>query len=298
MQRGGQPALSCPGNKKPVMLTPLGAVLSEEEKDLYANHKPYGFCLFAKHCETPQQLQKLCADLRACVGDDVMIAIDQEGGRVARMREPHWKNFPAAADMTDVHKTYRDLGDMLYQNGLNTNFAPCLDVVPAGEKCDAIGDRCFSSDPEIVGQKGCEAISGMLSACLIPVMKHMPGHGRAEKDSHYFLPVVKASAEELKQDLIPFKMNADNEYGMTCHVIYEAWDSKHPATLSKTVIQNIIRDEIGFKGLLFSDDLAMKALDRYGNVAARVQLCLDAGCDIALPCHTSLEESREILESL
>lgn len=284
--------------KKPVMLTPLGAVLSEAEKDLYIKHKPYGFCLFGKHCETPEQLQKLCAGLRECSGDDVMIAIDQEGGRVARMREPEWQNFPAAANMGDVYQTYLALGDMLYENGINTNFAPCLDIVPKNGKCDAIGDRCFSSDPKITGDKGMQAVQAMLGAGITPVIKHMPGHGRAEEDSHYFLPVVKASLAELAQDLIPFKMNNDAQYGMTCHVIYEAWDADHPATLSKTIIQNIIRGEIGFKGLLFSDDLAMKALDRYGDMVARVKLCLDAGCDIALPCHTSLDESRAILESL
>lgn len=280
------------------MLTPLGAVLSDEEKELYSKHKPFGFCLFAKHCETPEQVQKLCTDLRACAGDDVVIAIDQEGGRVARMREPQWKNFPAAANMIDVYQTYFDLGAMLRDNGITMNFAPCLDVVPEGEKCDAIVDRCFSSNPQIAGKKGADCIRGLIDSGIAPVIKHMPGHGRAEEDSHYFLPVVKASADELAQDLIPFTMNANNEFGMTCHVIYEAWDADNPATLSKTIIQKIIRDEIGFKGLLFSDDLVMKALDRYGDIVTRVKLCLDAGCDIALPCHTSLDESKAILESL
>ena len=280
------------------MLTPLGAVLMDEEFALYSLHKPYGFCLFGKHCETPEQLKKLCTDLRSCAGDDVVIAIDQEGGRVARMREPEWTNFPAAANMGDVYQTYFDLGAMLRDNGITMNFAPCLDVVPTHGKCDAIGDRCFSSDPKITGEKGADAIRGLLDAGITPVIKHMPGHGRAEEDSHYFLPVVKASAGELAQDLIPFKRTANNKHGMTCHVIYEAWDTNHPATLSKIVIQKIIRDEIGFKGLLFSDDLAMKALDRYGDMVARVKLCLDAGCDIALPCHTTLHESRAILESL
>ena len=134
----------------------------------------------------------------------------------------------------------------------------------------------------------------------MPVIKHMPGHGRAEEDSHYFLPVVKASAKELAQDLISFQAVAamDTIAGMTCHVIFQAWDKDNPATLSKTIIQNIIRDEIGFKGLLFSDDLAMKALDKYGDVVKCVGLSLDAGCDIALPCHTTLNETKSILESL
>jgi len=287
-------------NKKPVILTPLSAVLGTDEAQLYAKHKPYGFILFAKHCQNPQQLQKLCSDLRTCAGDDCVISIDQEGGRVARMREPEWQNFPAAADMTDVYKTYFDLGTMLKDNGITMNFAPCLDVVPEGEKCDAIGDRCFSHSPVIAGQKGTECVRGLLDAGIIPVIKHIPGHGRAEEDSHFFLPVVKASIEELAQDLIPFKMNAQNNdiAGMTCHVIYEAWDNEHPATLSKKIIHNIIRDDIGFRGVLISDDLAMKALDRYGDMVTCVKLCLAAGCDIALPCHTTLDESKAILESL
>lgn len=287
-------------HQKPVVLTPQSASLSEEERALYSKHKPFGFILFGKHCQSPEQLQELCAQLRDAAGDDCIISIDQEGGRVARMREPHWQNFPAATDMDDVYQTYRDLGAMLYDNGINVNFAPCLDVVPNGGKCDAIGDRCFSSDPQITGQKGIEACKGLMASNIAPVIKHMPGHGRAIEDSHFYLPAVKASAKELEQDLIPFQMLADdkNVMGMICHVIYQAWDNDNPATLSPFIIQNIIREKIGFKGLLFSDDLAMKALDNYGDIIARVKLCLDAGCDIALPCHTTMDQSRAILESL
>lgn len=287
-------------DKKPVVLTPLGLELTDAEADLFAKHKPAGFILFKHNCDNSDQVKKLTSDLRAAAGDDCIISVDQEGGRVARMREPHWQNFPAAADMDDVYQTYRDLGEMLFDNGFNTDFAPCLDVVPEGGKCDAIGDRCFSSDPQICAQKGIECINGLIDAGLVPVIKHMPGHGRAEEDTHYFLPVVKASKDELAQDLIPFQAttNMDGIAGMTCHVIFEAWDKDHPATLSKTVINDIIRNEIGFKGPLFSDDLAMKALDRYGDVVKRVHLSLEAGCDIALPCHTTLDETKAILESL
>jgi beta-N-acetylhexosaminidase len=293
-------ALSLVG-KKPVVLTPLRAVLSEQEKDLFSLHKPYGFILFGKHCETPVQLQKLCSDLRACAGDDCIISIDQEGGRVARMRAPAWKNFPPAANMDDAYQTYFDLGKMLSDNGINTNFAPCLDVVADGDQCDAIGDRCFSPDPIICGKKGVQSCRGLLDKIVTPVIKHMPGHGRAVEDSHFFLPTVKASAKELDRDLLPFQHVAQsglNVAGMTCHVIYQAWDAHHPATLSKTVIHDIIRGEIGFKGTLYSDDLAMKALGRYGDIVKRVELCLGAGCDVALPCHTTLDETKRILESL
>lgn len=288
-------------NKKPVILTPLGPVLSAEEKELFAKHKPYGFILFKNHCESPTQVKKLCADLRACAGDDCAISIDQEGGRVARMRAPHWPEFPAAANMDDVRQTYVDLGSMLMAEGVNVDFAPCLDVIADGDQCDAIGDRCFSSDAKEVGEKGIQCCQGLMEAGVMPVIKHMPGHGHAVEDSHFFLPVVKANADELQRDLEPFKAvvaSGLDVAGMTCHVIYEAWDEQNPATLSKTIIQNIIRGEIGFKGLLYSDDLAMKALDRYGDIVVRVQLCLDAGCDIALPCHTNLDETRAILEAL
>lgn len=288
-------------DKKPVIITPLGPVLSEDEKELFSKHKPYGFILFKNHCENPAQVKKLCADLRACAGETCVISIDQEGGRVARMRAPEWPIFPAAANMDDVRQTYRDLGEMLKTEGVNVDFAPCLDVIADGDQCDAIGDRCFSPDPKIVGAKGIECCNGLMDAGVMPVIKHIPGHGRAIEDSHFFLPVVKARADELQRDLEPFKAIAASGLdvaGMTCHVIYEAWDAHNPATLSKTVIQNIIRGEIGFKGLLYSDDLSMKALDRYGDIVARVQLCLDAGCDIALPCHTTLDETRAILEVL
>ena len=143
----GEHALLYHGNYKPVIITPLGAELTPAEADLFAKHKPYGFILFGKHCQSREQVQKLVADLRACAGDDCIISIDQEGGRVARMRAPVWQNFPAAAAMDDVYQKYKDLGRMIAEDGVNVNFAPCLDVVPKGGKCDAIGDRCFSSNP-------------------------------------------------------------------------------------------------------------------------------------------------------
>jgi len=289
--------------KKPVIITPQGTSLSDEERALYAQHKPYGFILFGRHCDTPDQVQKLCEDLKQSAGGDCVISIDQEGGRVARMRKPHWPEFPAAANMNNPYQTYVDLGKMLHDNGLNVDFAPCLDVIPHGKTSDAIGDRCFSSDPIQCGNNGLDACRGLLYSGIQPVIKHMPGHGRAVEDSHYFLPVVKQSAEELTQDLIPFQIISNSDIGtkvagMTCHVIFEAWDKDHPATLSKTVLQDIIRNEIGFKGLLYSDDLAMKALDRYGDIIERTRLCLEAGCDIALPCNTRLGDTRRILESL
>lgn len=285
------------------MLTPQGLELTAEEAELYARHKPYGFCLFRKNIDNPDQLKKLCTDLKNAVGDDCVIAVDQEGGRVARLRGPHWAEFPAAAAMTDVYQTYFDIGSMLSDCGIAMDFAPCLDVVPTGVRCDAIGDRCFSPDPTVCGNKGIEACKGLFDAGVIPVIKHMPGHGRAVEDSHYFLPVVKASEDDLMRDLESFRvvcdaLDADKFHGMTAHVLYDLLDKESPATLSNKIIKNTIRGAIGFQGLLFSDDLAMKALDRYGDVVTRVRLALDAGCDIALPCHTSLDDSLAILESL
>lgn len=283
------------------MLTPLGSVLTEAEKDLYALHKPFGFILFGRHCETPDQLRHLCADLRAVAGENVVIGIDQEGGRVARMRAPHWPDCPPAALMDDVEHTYRDIGHMLRAAGITLDFAPCLDVIPDGAQADAIGDRCFSSDPHITAAKGGEACKGLLAAGITPVIKHMPGHGRAKEDSHYHLPIVDAALDDLKQDFIPFQKTASaglDIAGMTAHVMYPALDKDNPATLSQTIIREIIRGEIGFKGLLFSDDLAMKALDSYGDIVARTQKCLEDGCDIALPCNTDFDQSQAILESV
>jgi beta-N-acetylhexosaminidase len=306
-------------NTKPVILTPLDAALSDNEKKLYSKHKPYGFILFQKHCQNPEQLQKLIADLKEVAGEDVIISVDQEGGRVARLKAPNWPEFPAPATMDNVFDTYKSIGQMMAKESFNLDYAPCLDVVPEGAQCDAIGDRCFSSDPQITAEKGIEACKGLLSAGITPVIKHMPGHGRAVEDSHHHLPIVKASEADLFKDLEAFKIICRHPElvsgskdvvsglrrndvflfaGMTAHVIYECWDKDNPATLSKIIINNIIRNEIGFKGLLFSDDLAMGALESYGTIVERVQLCLEAGCDIAVPCHTSLEESQEILETL
>ena len=288
-------------NQKPVIITPLDSVLTEAEADLFSKHRPYGFILFGKHCENPDQVKALVKALKDSAGNDCIISIDQEGGRVARMREPQWQNFPTAADMNDPYETYKQLGTMLKDEGIDVNFAPCLDVVPQGCRADAIGDRCFSSDPEICGLKGVDACRGLLDSGIVPVIKHMPGHGRAVEDSHYHLPVVNALQKDLLKDLEAFKTIVKSGLpvaGMTCHVIYECWDKYNPATLSKTVINDIIRDEIGFTGLLFSDDLVMKALDSYGDMITRVHSSLNAGCDVAMPCHTTLDQTQIILESL
>lgn len=289
---------------KPVIITPQSTILVDAERENYAKHKPYGFILFGRHCDNPEQVKKLCQDLRDAVGFDCAILIDQEGGRVARMRRPHWPEFPPAAQLGDgTYDNYQSLGAMLAVEGVNVDCAPCLDVVPDGGQCDAIGDRCFSHDPNMAGQWGIDACRGLLDAGVTPVIKHMPGHGRAAEDSHYFLPVVKASADELHNDLIPFQMVAQWDtdqrvQGMTAHVIFEAWDKDHPATLSPIIIKDVIRGLIGFKGLLYSDDLAMKALDRYGSLVDRVKLSLAAGVNIALPCNTSMDETIAILEAL
>jgi beta-N-acetylhexosaminidase len=290
-------------NSKPVMLTPLGSEWTLAEHHLYAKYNPYGFILFGKHCETPDQVKKLCFDIRSSCGDDTVIAIDQEGGRVARMRGPHWPEFPAAANMNDVYDVYYKIGQMLADCGVTMDFAPCLDVVPKGARADAIGDRCFSSDPAIVGKSGIDACRGLLDARITPVIKHMPGHGRAVEDTHYFLPFVDANENELNNDLSPFKTiiewDVNNQVaGMTAHLLFKFWNKETPVTLCNKTIKSVIRDYIGFNGLLFSDDLTMKALDQYGDIVQRVHLCLQAGCDIALPCHTDLDESRKILESL
>lgn len=307
--------MSFPADTKPVILTPQSKTLTDEEAVLYEQGKPFGFILFGKHCGSPEQVQNLCADLRDAVGWHCPILIDQEGGRVARMVEPHWHRLYPAKSFGDLYRRnfdmgaeavmlqYRAIAKMLGHDGVDVNCAPCLDCVPAGATADAIGDRCFSHEAREVAALGKHACLGMIENGVTPVIKHMPGHGRAVEDSHYHLPVVMADERELVEDMKPFKYLSENLtdgtfWGMTAHVVYKIWDDKNPTTLSEKVIKNIIRERIGFKGLLLSDDLAMKALADYGSMTVRALKCLDAGVDIALPCHTTLDEGKDLLDRL
>jgi beta-N-acetylhexosaminidase len=277
-----------------------GFELKADERDFFRDADAAGFILFRRNCENQDQLLRLTDSLRSISGrDDVPILIDQEGGRVARMRPPEWPTFPAAekfallyraapsAAIEAVRANARALALMLRTAGINVNALPLLDVRQEGAT-DIIGDRALGSEPMQVAALGRAVLDGMASAGVIGIVKHMPGHGRALVDSHKELPVVTASADDLESDLEPFERLSAAPMGMTAHVVYTAWDPERPASLSPTVIKNIIRERIGFDGWLMSDDLGMEALQ--GDFASRTSGVVEAGCDVALHCSGKMAE--------
>jgi beta-N-acetylhexosaminidase len=277
-----------------------GFALKDDERAFLREAAPAGMIIFRRNCEDAEQLLRLTDSLRDLTGrGDLPILIDQEGGRVARMRPPAWPAFPAAerfarlyeaapsSAIEAVRSNARALGLMCLACGINVNCLPLLDVRQEGAT-DIIGDRALGSDPMQVAALGRAVLDGMASAGVVGVVKHMPGHGRALVDSHKELPVVTADAEELETDLEPFERLAWAPMGMTAHVVYTAWDAKRPASLSPTVIHDIIRGRIGFDGWLMSDDLGMEALA--GDFASRAAGVVAAGCDVALHCSGKMEE--------
>jgi beta-N-acetylhexosaminidase len=277
-----------------------GLELKDDERAFLRDAEPAGMIIFRRNCEDAEQLLRLTDSLRDLTGrGDLPILIDQEGGRVARMRPPAWPAFPAAerfarlyeaapsSAIEAVRSNARALGLMLRGCGINVNCLPLLDVRQEGAT-DIIGDRALGSDPMQVAALGRAMLDGMASAGVVGVVKHMPGHGRALVDSHKELPVVNAGAEELEIDLEPFERLAWAPMGMTAHVVYTAWDAERPASLSPTVIHDIIRGRIGFDGWLMSDDLGMEALA--GDFASRAAGVVAAGCDVALHCSGKMEE--------
>jgi beta-N-acetylhexosaminidase len=237
----------------------------------------------------------------------VPILIDQEGGRVARLRPPEWPAFPAAEKFASLYRiapssaieavrsNARAIGLTLRSVGINVNALPLLDVRQEGAS-DIIGDRSFGSEPMQVAALGRAALDGLAFAGVVGIIKHIPGHGRALVDSHHELPVVDATADELESDLEPFERLASAPMGMMAHVVYTAWDSDRPASQSRTVIHDIVRERIGFTGFLMSDDSNMNALT--GTQAERAAACVAAGCDVALPCNGVLADNIEIGKAL
>jgi beta-N-acetylhexosaminidase len=277
-----------------------GLELTAGERSFYRDAEPAGFILFRRNCENQDQLLRLTDSLREISGrGDVPILIDQEGGRVARMRPPEWPAFPAAEKFANLYRAApssaieavranaRALALMLRSCGINVNALPLLDVRQEGAT-DIIGDRALGSEPMQVAALGRAVLDGMASAGVVGIVKHMPGHGRALVDSHKELPVVTASAEELEVDLEPFERLATAPMGMTAHVVYTVWDAERPASLSPTVIRDIIRERIGFDGWLMSDDLGMEALK--GDFGSRAAGVIQAGCDVALHCSGKMDE--------
>ena len=278
-----------------------GLALSDEERAFFADTRPWGLILFRRNVESPAQVAALTASFRALVGEQAAVLVDQEGGRVQRLREPHWPAYPAAARFyaaPDAEQlaalSARLMAEDLIALGIDVDCLPVLDTPVEGAH-DVIGDRAYAREPENVARLGASAALGLMRGGVMPVMKHIPGHGRAFADSHLELPVVSADRTELERDFAPFKANVDLPAAMTAHVVYEALDPSAPATQSRKVIQDIVRGEIGFDGLLMSDDLSMKALT--GSFQERTRQCFDAGLDLALHCNGDLSEARAVAEA-
>jgi beta-N-acetylhexosaminidase len=281
-----------------------GPELTEDERDFFRDADPAGYILFKRNCCSSKQLRRLNDKLFALSGrPDLPILIDQEGGRVARMQPPEWPAFPRAESFADLYQlapssaieatrvNARALALMLRAVGINVNCLPLLDVRQPGAS-DIIGDRALGDNPMQVAALGRAVLDGMASAGVVGVVKHMPGHGRALVDSHKELPIVTASDEELAIDLEPFERLRRAPMGMVAHVVYTAWDPELPASLSPMIIGQVIRERIGFDGLLMTDDLGMHALS--GDFGLRAASAVAAGCDIALHCSGDMAEMEAI----
>ena len=282
-----------------------GPVLSAAEDAFFRDVKPWGFILFARNIETPDQVRALTAALRETVDDPrAPILIDQEGGRVARLKPPHWNLRPPAARFGAAYAANPEaIREATYLNarliahdlagvGLNVDCLPLLDVPQPGAH-DIIGDRAFAADPTVIIELGRAQIEGLMDGGVLPVMKHIPGHGRAGSDSHLELPRVATGPEELSAvDFVTFRSLDTCPMAMTAHVVYDSIDPQRPATTSPKVIRDVIRGEMGFDGLLMSDDLSMKALDGPLNVRARASLF--AGCDVVLHCNGDMNEMKDV----
>ncbi|TAJ69554.1 MAG: beta-N-acetylhexosaminidase [Phenylobacterium sp.] len=279
-----------------------GPDLTKTEKAFFAEVRPWGFILFARNVETPDQVRALTAALRETVGrDDAPILIDQEGGRVQRLGRPHWRRYPpgrAYGQLTgqDRREIARLGGRLIAHDlaavGVNVDCAPLLDA-PAPDGHAVISDRAYGDAPADVALLGRAMAEGLIAGGVLPVVKHIPGHGRARVDSHLELPVVEAGWDDLDaRDFAPFKTLSDMPMAMTAHVIYAAVDRKRPATTSRKVIRKVVRGAIGFDGLVMSDDLSMKALE--GGFRERAEAALKAGCDVVLHCNGDMAEMKAV----
>ncbi len=292
-----------------------GTELTDREAALFREANPFGFILFKRNIENPEQLKSLVASLKDIVKRDCPILIDQEGGRVQRLRPPHWREYKPMKHFGDLYAQNPDealeelrfeilrMSDELIELGINVNCAPMLDIYFAGAH-DIVGDRAFSDDPAIVSRLGLSVCRHFLKAGITPIIKHIPGHGRANSDSHMELPFVDAGLEDLKElDFAPFKDIASSDVGeavwaMSAHITYKSLDADNPATISPIVIAGTIRGEIGFDGVLIGDDLDMKALDSYGGAVQKAKASLDAGCDLALYCAGEFDVMEELAGGL
>ncbi|MFC3785868.1 beta-N-acetylhexosaminidase [Sphingopyxis italica] len=285
-----------------------GPTLTDDERAFFRDSDPAGYILFGRNIENREQLRRLTDELRALDGrTDLPILIDQEGGRVARMKSPEWPLFPSGAAFDALYDrapasaieaarlNAMALAIMLAEVGITVDCLPLLDVRQPGAS-DVIGDRALGSEPMRVAALGRAILGGLQAGGVVGIVKHIPGHGRALLDTHEALPTVTAADRELQTDLAPFAALRDAAMAMTCHVIFEAWDPDRPATLSPVVIDSVIRQRIGFHGLLMTDDLDMKALS--GDVPSRAADAIAAGCDIALNCWGKMDDMIGIANAL
>ncbi|MDZ4693065.1 beta-N-acetylhexosaminidase [Terricaulis sp.] len=283
------------------------AKLDADTRAFFRETRPWSFILFRDACVSRVQVRALCEQLREAAGHDAIVWIDQEGGRVARLKAPEWPVWPAAAKYGEIYAREFELGleaarlghrliaDELKSIGIDGDYAPVLDV-PVDGSDKIVGDRAFSANPGEVATLARAALEGLHDGGVAGCIKHMPGHGRATADSHFALPRVSASEAELASDVAPFAALADAEAAMTAHIVFDAWDQDRPATCSSFVIEKIIRERIGFNGLLMSDDLDMKALQfaLNGGLQQRAEAALGAGCDMVLQCSGDLKEMQEV----
>ena len=292
----------------PAIFGLAGHALTDDERAFFRDADPAGYILFGRNVATRAQLRALTDDLRSIHGRErLLVSIDQEGGRVARMKPPEWEAFPpgeafarlwqvAPASAIEAARANAEaLGHDLAEVGVTVDYLPLLDVRQPGAH-DVIGDRALGTEPMQVAALGRAVLDGLARAGITGCIKHMPGHGRAGADSHKELPTVEASEAELEADLEPFRTLRDAPIGMTAHVRYTAWDADNPGTLSPVVVNEVIRGRIGFQGLLITDDIDMKALD--GTVPERAERAIAAGCDIVLNCWAKMDDMVGIAERL
>ena len=276
----------------------LGTSLTADERAFFRDARPWGFIVFKRNTQTPKQVAALTAEMRETVGWHAPILIDQEGGRVQRMGPPNWPKYPSARAFLAINDPIRQreivrlnarlMAHDLKGVGIDVDCLPVLDVPVAGSH-DVIGDRAYAHDPDQVARRGRGAAEGLIAGGVLPVVKHMPGHGRARADSHHDLPIVDASLDELRaHDFRTFRHLADMPMAMTAHLVFTALDPKNPATISRKIVREIMRGELGFDGLIMTDDISMKALS--GSFEAKSRAAIRAGVDVILHCHGIMDE--------
>jgi len=282
-----------------------GTVLTAAEREFIRGMRPWGFILFKRNIEAPDQVSALVDELRNCLGEaDAPVLIDQEGGRVARLGPPHWPVYPPGAvfgalydldpalGLKAARLSSRLIAADLIDLGITVDCLPLADVPVAGADA-VIGNRAYGTEPAKVAAIARAVTEGLEQGGVLPVLKHIPGHGRAAADSHFRLPTVDTSKDELERtDFAAFQPLADLPMAMTAHVVFSALDPTHPATTSATIIRQVIRGLIGFQGLLMSDDVSMNALA--GSIAERTSAIVNAGCDMVLHCNGKLDEMRDV----